>query len=273
MNFLKKLFGKKEPVSQKAAPVPEPQSTPQPSEDHSEEIARISALLSGLFDCLKAVLEEELEVFKAEADAFYASPESRDAETCIAFREAALSRRNEKAEEAGQAYIRAQGAEATEYYAAAQENYMSHSSDLPGGQQCYARLAWAYLVHSKLTQEEKRAVREEGARALQKLESQWYKAMSDAVCRHWKPIRVLSGAHGSYDRCVCFDEEFGCFFALSPDDNYYHWGSYDMYAITTAEAEKRVGCSLANLSAVPTPSCCKSYFREYEIPEIRDRIV
>lgn len=80
MNFLKKLFGKKNAACEQAAPAQKPTPTPEPPADHSEEIEGISAILSGLYDCLKAVLEEELEVFKADADAFYASPESRDAE-------------------------------------------------------------------------------------------------------------------------------------------------------------------------------------------------
>lgn len=273
MNFLKKLFCKKNAACGQATPAPEPKPAPEPPADHSEAIEHISAILSGLYHCLKAVLEEELEGFKSEADAFYASPESRDAEVSAAFGRAALNRRNEKAEEAGKAYIRAQGPEAMECYAKAQENFKGYSSGLPGGQSCYSRLAWGYLAPSELTQHEKRAIRDGDALALQRLEEQWHKAAAAALRKHWKPIRVLSGQYGQYDRCVCFDEEFGIFFALSPDDNYYHWGSYVMYPITRGDAESRVGYSLDDLPVASTPPCFKSYFREYETPEVRDRII
>ena len=52
-----------------------------------------------------------------------------------------------------------------------------------------------------------------------------------AVAVLWKPIRIISGDLGSYDKIYCFDEEMNVLFKLTPDDNYYHWGGYDLFPV------------------------------------------
>lgn len=89
--------------------------------------------------------------------------------------------------------------------------------------------------------------------------------------KHWKPVYVLSGAYGYCETCICYDEQFGVFFMLNPDDNYYHWNGYNMSIITKELAEKWTKKNLDEFIENTDLANYENYFKEFSW-EIQCRI-
>ena len=178
------------------------------AEEDEEKILEAEKQLNEWAEELKKRAEAEEPLLKDKLEAFYTSPESRDSERCTAFRK-----------ELKESFLRDAKVSEKDYYALKSELLkdvrLAKGRYSKIGQDAY----WSVLKQKSLTD----------------------RLAEDAVRKAWKPVHVLTGTFGAYNKCICYDEEMKVFFRLSPDDNYYHWGGYDLFAISEEEAKETLG--------------------------------
>lgn len=239
-------------------------------ENRRQQIIQISNVLEGLQKKLLDALENELKVFQVEADMFYASPESRDADACATFRNKYFTKRDKAATQAGLSYINSQGAESEAAYQKAID-FFKPKEEL-SADDFYSYVRWGYIANTDFTQQEKTDIDKKRGQRIRDLSHQWIYACKEAIKKYWKPIYVLSGSYGQCEDCLCYDEEFDKFFRLWPDDNYYHWGSYILRVISKEDAEKELGENVDFQKQATVSPFFKTYFPSFESCEIESRI-
>lgn len=217
---------------------------------NSVKIGIIDECLSGLASQIIEALEKELLDFRKKANSFYQSPESRVSINCVKFWEEQISIRNRAGVEAGIHFLNRKESTKALSYIADNSRYDSSPSDF------YAHIRYEILSQYELLSllqipsdklglnPIRNRVGDAGIITLEECEREWGKAVKEAVKTHWSPIFVLKGVYGSYTNIICFDTEFGIYFQLTPDDNFYHWGDYEMNVIS----EDRIDNSILDKS-------------------------
>ncbi|MBQ3089584.1 MAG: hypothetical protein IJD21_03370 [Oscillospiraceae bacterium] len=89
----------------------------------------------------------------------------------------------------------------------------------------------------------------------------------------WKSILLLKTDKTTGESWF-YDQELKCFFRLKPDENFYHWGTYEYYHCNRDEVEAIVE---RDLSALPENQALSGYFCIYQndyrdLPEIYHRL-
>ena len=173
--------------------------------------------------------------FSSDAEEFYSSAESRDAEKCRDFR----SEKEEKWKRMIADYVLEKLEDEHAYvfkaYKKGVEEFMR--TEAKGPSDIYNAVKYGMLHSLDYKGNEYSTIGSEPRTDIQECESRIYRIAEETTGKLWKPIHVLSGSYGSYCKCICFDEEMNVFFRLSPDDNYYHWGGYDLLPVSEEEAK------------------------------------
>ena len=226
-------------------------------EEEREGSAMISAFSEGLYETLMEALERVTEDVRQRAEQFYSSPESRAVGAGERFRNEQKKAWDQAAAEEGLAYLRSQGEE----YAAAYSDAVSGSfrDSVTSVSAFFLDSIRGAMSLAGIPRDERNELIREKEKSIGREEARLLSIVNEAVRRHWKPVHVLAGDYGEYGDCICYDEEFDIFFKLSPDDNYYHWGGYDLTVLSNS-AVKRL---LAGRAAVLRNKQPSPYRKDY----------
>lgn len=241
----------------------------QPAAEEDILLRYTSGVLQELFDAIDRRLEQGFAAFEQEVDAFYASPQSRDAKAIDDFW---VEHKNitvdNIAVEAGMAYLRQ-----------SRKVFLEEILTSPRPvSQAHHFFSWYYLEnylsHSGLSEEQKdsfKATANGLYDSIIRWKKRWDKVQETAISKNWKPVHIISGHYGVYNTCLCYDEEFQVLFSLSPDDNYYHWNDYILSpcCVGKEDAERYTGKTLPG--GTEQPPCFQTYFDE-DVLEIHARM-
>ena len=212
--------------------------TEKPKEKTVEEKKIISEtelsleILSRLTLESAASLEED---FSADAEKFYSSAESRSAGVCRAFRSEKEKVWKRQLTDHVLGKLKEEHVSIFDAYRKGVEELLKTEAEEPSG--IYNAVKHVMLQSLGYKGNGYGIIGSEPRTAIQKCESRMYRISEEKAEKLWKPIHVLSGTYGAYCDCICFDEEMKVFFRLSPDDNYYHWGGYDLLPISEEETK------------------------------------
>ncbi len=176
--------------------------------------------------------------FSSDAEEFYSSAESRDAGKCRGFRAEKEEKWKRMIADHVLRKLENEHVNIFKAYKKGVEEFLKTEAKGPGD--IYNAVKYG-ILHSLDYKGNEYSTIGSGPRAnIQKCESRIYRMAEEMTGRLWKPIHVLSGSYGAYCKCVCFDEELKVFFRLSPDDNYYHWGGYDLLPVSEEEVKAKL---------------------------------
>jgi len=191
-------------------------------------------LLNGLQEALYEAAERGYVEYRNTLDAYYATPESRTGETIKAVQQNAKTEWEKVVYHAGISYLQEKCPDVLEEMKKDKENKWLDDFEKYKGEHIAENLF---------------------ARCVQNLKFEGYKYVSmklyiglarlttglrfihkEVLRKHWKGIRILPSREddkfgapssiGAYRSYRLYDEELQFEFSLFPDDNYYHWDTY-----------------------------------------------
>lgn len=241
----------------------------------AEDILAAYAKLDGLCDVLNQEIDQSLAYFKLKATVFYASKEAHNLESFALFWRNDFLEANNKALEKGLEYLELNEKYTVEEYKQLIINkkpYLVYKDIVIDYISCFYS-----DVFDEFTK---------GFPKNEQYHNRWNKVSGinwgwTAVCaeeikkNNFKPIHIVKGSHGECDTCLCYDEEFDVFFLLMPDDNYYHWNTYEVCGCSEHSLPESNPFTKEKLNTQNEISKSRHYvhlFPKYASPEISGRI-
>lgn len=207
-------------------------------------ISRVSEIMIGLYYRLAEVFEIELKRYQEEAERFYGSPEIRQTHNFAEIQSKRTECLKKELCETTEEYVKLVGSDAEQAFQRASELLKKGTSF--SAESFYYKVLWGFLSLSDLTSEDRKDIVRAERGALKCFDKRWgsvesiarEKNLKSISGKSLKPVRILYGTYGEYNKCIGYDEEFCVYLGFFPDDNYYHWGDYDILIITKNHAER-----------------------------------
>ena len=206
-------------------------------------ISRVSEIMTGLYSRLAEVSEIELKRYQEEADRFYGSRKTRQTNIFAEIWSKRTKCLQKELYETTEEYVKLVGSDAEQAFQRTNgllEEVVNFSVE-----SFYYKVLLGFLSLSDLTSEDREDIVRAEREALKRFDKRWRSVESIARKKYLKsisekslkPVRILYGTYGEYNKCIGYDEEFCVYLGFFPDDNYYHWGDYKILIITKNHAE------------------------------------
>lgn len=215
-------------------------------------------LLNELQGVLYDAAHQGYEEYKNTLDAYYATPESRTGETIAETQKNAIAEWNKKVYDTALSYLKKQYPDVLvkmqngKWWERIQCIETYKGKDIAGN--LFISCIWS------LTNEAYKYLNIEITCSLARLTTNLRTIHRDVLRKHWKGIRILPTSVdtdgnppsriGSYRTYRLYDEELQFTFVLYPDDNYYHWGTYE-YGCSDENAPKRYKTRVYDYDDIP----------------------
>lgn len=248
----------------KTASSPEVAAEVTPAAFDPEKV--IAGTVYAMMDAMKIELEE----IKVLAEAFFASEKYLQSNALPLFRSRQWKKCIQRCRYAAEAYIAEQDGMVQECWQEALAQ--ADATDSPEWTCLLLRNA---LQHRQPgTELLKSAALTQLFAQMRDLERAWRQCfLVPAEATKEKGIRILHGEYGEYNYCIGYDYAHHVFVAFDPDDNYYHWGDYDINPIDRETAAYFLKSSLSEYPEPSDPEAAESYYNSASNADIKARVI